>query len=429
MTTPSSNPFDLPGRYEPPAGIAPEALLGLVEGGLSGADAERLWASLPPDLARGIEGMRRDRALLASLADHAAPEGLAGRILDQVEREALFEQPSAEESRALRAELDEITRSTPVIPPTVRPMRVHPAASRQVRAFPRPLAMAAGFLLVVGGSAVVWFQGVPPLSKQAPVAMETPERPAPVRPEEPRLAANLPETIDPEPTPVTEADVITEPVRVARAETTEPPRPGAPLGAEVAAATGMAPSGPEPMSIERALTLARQGRLAIHIEAREPAQVRGRLAAMADEGRSSRGWRVIGRADEATARLATASLPTSSELETRRREALAAAFAVADATPAIATFAGNTAGAGSSRFDPRSEGGVFSLESALDPRTLELVSTLLKDRTGGSVRFVELGEAQRPSAPDLRVERVMWWTQPASGWSLKATIPVVVVER
>ena len=198
--------------------------------------------------------------------------------------------------------------------------------------------------------------------------------------------------------------------------------PTATLAASVAAESG-------PIGIERAMELAREGRLAIRIVASDPREAAARVGQLAQRKPDPRRmWRLT-TADEQTTRLATVGIPTRDEVERKRDWDLSFARLMAgemEMSPPVAID-------GTPRrvaYDPRQDGGVFVLDAALTPQALGLVKSTLRASgaaggagTEGRIEFVELDEATSPSSS---AESVMWWTQPTTSWVARAAIPVVV---
>jgi hypothetical protein len=472
-------------NVDPPTWLGDDRCLDLIEGRLSAADEARELGQLPPEMRRMVELMRRDRTVMMSLGDEQAPAGLVAGVMARLEREMLFEEPSEHESRALRDELEQIApgsgssrtnirrggepASYPFPPPAARsggPVR----SGGQGR-----YALAAGLALVIGGGLFMVMTGAPmgPMArswqnelaggtagttadatsgtqigpqagspiggqggatKQAPTQTQTPSGDG-----TPRVVAQEGTSTGGGPrgmtTDVTTPAAVPE-YTVATASTNENAAElghaasgnsaelGNAAGPTVTLAANM-PAESGPIGIERAMDLAREGRLAIRIVASDPREAAARVGQLAQRKPDPRRmWRLT-TADEQTTRLATVGIPTRDQVERKRDWDLSFARLMAgemEMSPPVAID-------GTPRrvaYDPRQDGGVFVLDAALTPQALGLVKSTLRASgagTEGRIEFVELDEATSPSSS---AESVMWWTQPTTSWVARAAIPVVV---
>jgi hypothetical protein len=231
-------------------------LLAYVEDDSSSERGPALAAFLQtrPDVRRALDAMREDHLLLRQTGEAGAPEGIVDEALAVLEREALFEAQGR------------------VVEPAPAPIPIERA--RPGRAF-RALALAAGFLMLAGGasywiSILVKPAQTGPVQNQGVIALET----APS--EEQKLLAKadtdvpvvheqspLP-PIEDEPSDAREMD--REPGAVALKDGGDEPAQGTPVKLN-----GIDSSSNYPVltiSPDRALELAREGRLAIYLTAR-----------------------------------------------------------------------------------------------------------------------------------------------------------------
>ncbi len=460
-------------NVDPPTWLGDDRCLDLIEGRLSAADEARELGQLPPEMRRMVELMRRDRTVMMSLGDEQAPAGLISGVMARLEREMLFEEPSEHESRALRDELEQIAPGSGSSRTNVRrgsepaSYPFPPAAARSggpVRSGGQGrYALAAGLALVIGGGLFMVMTGAPmgPMARswqnelaggtagttagktaggqggaaggaqtQAPTNTNTPAAQTPSGADAPVVVAlestntngggrNGMTTPAAAPThTVATASTNENAADLGHAADVHAGVPTATLAASVAAESG-------PIGIERAMDLAREGRLAIRIVASDPREAAARVGQLAQRKPDPRRmWRLT-TADEQTTRLATVGIPTRDQVERKRDWDLSFARLMAgemEMSPPVAID-------GTPRrvaYDPRQDGGVFVLDAALTPQALGLVKSTLRASgagTEGRIEFVELDEATSPSSS---AESVMWWTQPTTSWVARAAIPVVV---
>jgi hypothetical protein len=467
-------------NVDPPTWLGDDRCLDLIEGRLSAADEARELGQLPPEMRRMVELMRRDRAVMMSVGDEQAPAGLVAGVMARLEREMLFEEPSEHESRALRDELEQIAPGSGSSRTNIRrgaepaSYPFPPAAARSggpVRSGGQGrYALAAGLALVIGGGLFMVMTGAPmgPMARswqnelaggtagttsgtsagpqagttaggqggattQAPTQTQTPsgaETPTVVAQEGTSIGGGTRgmTTDVTTPTAVPEYTVATASTNENAAELGHAASGNsAELGnAATATLAANVPAESGPIGIERAMELAREGRLAIRIVASDPREAAARVGQLAQRKPDPRRmWRLT-TADEQTTRLATVGIPTRDQVERKRDWDLSFARLMAGEVEMSAPVAID----GTPRrvaYDPRQDGGVFVLDAALTPQALGLVKSTLRVAGGagteGRIEFVELDEATSPSSS---AESVMWWTQPTTSWVARAAIPVVV---
>lgn len=436
-------------NVDPPTWLGDDRCLELVEGGLPAAEEARQLAALPPEMRKMVELMRQDRQVLMSLGDEAAPAGMYAGVLARLEREALFEEPTEDESRLLRAELEQLatagsgratlaeTRSLQFPPPS-RQKTTAAAFGGQGR-----YALAAGLMLVVGGAMymVLLGEGPTPLARSGAngtriatsqpepssgtsIATNTSTDSAPASTPT-LLAMDTPRSIAPEAT--TEVAVAPAPA-VASAERS------ADVAAKLASATASAETTPMkpttlgvtgPIGIEQALDLAREGRLAVRVVARDPRAVAESLAKKLNVTPDARrSWRLL-PADAQTVRVATAGVATREDLLRWREWNRSYAMIAPEGTMPAST------GGTDEPYDPRLDNGVYIMDATATPQAIGMVKSVVTAAAkaaspGCGVEFIEIGES---STPVNSVEGVMWWTQPSSAWVSRTSIPVVVEQK
>lgn len=437
-----------PVNVDPPTWLGDDRCLELVEGGLSPAEEARQLAAMPPEMRSMVDLMRRDRQLLMSLGDEAAPPGMYAGVLARLERDVLFEEPTEDESRLLRAELDQLSTAISGRPPLAEARSLQFPASARSRMPTSSFggqgryALAAGMLLVIGGAMYMIMVGEGP----TPLAMSGA---AASRDSAPQAAPDTRVGV------VTDTPAVSEPASnstalamdVALAPGGEPSAASEPRAATerhdestVAVASTASPATVEstlttpaytaarvntPIGIEQALELAREGRLAVRVTARNPRAVAESLAqktSVAPDAR--RTWRML-PADQETIRIATAGVATREEVERWREWNRSFAMISLDAPAPVRT------GVNDEAYDPRLDNGVYVIDATATPQAIGMVKSVVTAAAnaaspGCAVEFIEIGES---STPVNSVEGVMWWTQPASAWVSRASIPVVVVAK
>lgn len=388
-------------KYDPrniPDGLDEAALLALAEATGTPGDLD----ALPPDLAALVAGMRADRAVVASLPEVSAPGDLVERAMARAQREALH-------NLRLVGERTEGLAVSTVIPR--RPSFW--TAPRRMAA-----AAAAVLLAAVGGVYV----GVRALSggsaTRDPILAHNNDSTS--RPEVGPIALN------PEPLSNDPSDADTEPAAM----------PANPLilaseGASGARGTGgvvipMLPSEARVSEYDRALALAREGRLVVRVVSRENGKISDRLAALAERREPSRVWTIAASAPPEFAAALTNPEPPPSRPEPRP------AFAGEEWKIPMQGLDESAREMLRWRKPERLE--QVSLASvAPSAEALRALEETLSDRLGE----VEFAESDRPisaslSAPAARVlspESLLWWTQPPAQWSAWIAVPVVIEQR
>lgn len=430
--TPNPNPTPTPGPT--PAGselLSEEQLVDLIDGVLPDAEAKRLIERAGrSDLLIRVHAMRRQRDILASLPEEQAPAELHDRVLAALERDALVGISTGESSGPPVSSLrltDGDARARP------RRLLIHRAPG---------LALAAGLALLVVGGAYFASQAW----RGAGHTTITPDTTSPNRSASTRIATATPTDASDTTTQSTVATTMADGAgETANAEMAL--AKAAPTGA-AAGVTMMAseePSAPErarsayakqTVTLERAVQLASEGRLAIRVT---PATLRGlgEIERAGERRSADRQWRLSKSVPPA---LLAAALPA---LDDRKPQAgpprpdqgiimaaalvrpivgPGAAYSLVTAPPSPPPVAPGASLAP----DPQSR---LHASYVIDlPRTesaFDILRTVFREKLKGEVRFVELDEpvatpAQREASDEI------WWDKPPAQWSPRVAVPVLV---
>lgn len=372
-----------PAPQKPPHGIIDEGqLLDWIDGGLSPEDQATLEASSGRSGLRSrVAQMQANARALRALAEEKAPPGLRERVLAALERDALVAMERDGKSDA---------------PPPIS-FSDHVATRDSARWSKRgpAFALAAGLLLLVGG-AVYWS-----------VLLFDHAKPTPRR-DGPLAKGTTPAEVEPGP-----MAILTQP-DAPIPETTISGRPESAAPTTLAAAF-MGPPRP-PMTSQRAMELAGEGRLAVRIFSDNTRGLRQVEAAGA--GKSGRDWRLSKTLPPAVT-LALAGVPNNTGGPLM-------ASAHAPAATLIAPLLGPNAAFSMPTIDDplRRVRGAYVLEVPADTESFERVEALFADSLQGRVELEELAEPVQlaPASP----ERVVWWTQAPTEWVPRVSIPVIV---
>ncbi len=394
-------------------------LLGLVEGSLS-PERERAvltrWQGRP-DILRMIEGMVGDRAGLTSVADAVPPRGLLNGVEAYLEREALLSGDEAGSQFSTGVEQGTLVSDRP---PQVR---VVPRRGGASLIFGRYGALAAVLAVAIGGAAYIMMPArtntSTPLFAQrdaasSPFSDSSSGRISP--------AAPVDNMFRKESAGHREADGELAVAPSAKSSAPEAPGP-ANRGDAVPNATVAA--APAEISAERALELAREGRLMVRVVAGSAQRAMQKAQTALRDRDSAAG--LVGSVDASpqdAARIASAAESLrplhrlgADSIERGRPEALAAS----DKPPPARSVQ-----ASESVLDQRSvpRRTVASVDVRLSAEAIESLRNVLTTRGAGTVEFIELPEAI-PAAPEFDAEQALWWTQPPSAWTPRVRVPVV----
>lgn len=375
--------------------LTEEQIVDWIDGNVSADEASRLArASGRPDLSARVAQMQRQKSVLASLDDERAPAELYDRVMAAVERDVLLgiaqsASPSIVEPRLRLAGETESVGSR---------------ASRVVQGNLPRLALAAGLMLMVAGLA--YFGSV------AWKAVKTP------------VAPNIVDNGSGVPNGTEVAINDTTPGNGERAMSNAPGEsPAAKSAASSETALAAAPdTGLREVSIERAVELAEEGRLAIRVLAQKPENLT-RIERDVSKPRAERQWRMT---STVPAQIVAAVVPArksteGSVLASDHRNALALLGPYLGPGAALSMV---TAAA-----DPLARvKGTFLVDVPATREQLGVVAAVFKNQLSARVVFEELPTVlDMPTAP--QAQDVLWWTQPPSQWVTRATVPVVVEQR
>lgn len=391
-------------------------------------------------LARRLEAMRRDQAVLCSMPEVACPPGLVRAVESQL-------QPMLE--RQMLLDLRDGASVHDHIPISI----VQPVKKSIVAAFLRDrvgrrLAMAAGLLLVVGGVSIwatmsfsQWTTPKPVLAtnskelKKDNAARMTEASPIPAA-AAPDSGTSIAMGDAKRSTSQAAPEASKTGSDVGESTLAAADRPAEPLLPTVEPESPLVASNPEPefaaaanvetspdIDTARAVELAQEGRLVIRLRATDPtiATQPSRVADRIKRADSSM-WRLGGEPpSEVLARL---SPPPAPEPELSRepsrpmvlssREGLASDLAPGfDGPPRPPEW-----------LPPAKT--VYMIETRLDEQSLDSLLSAIQGTYGDAI----FEEASEPLPEDamtpLNPAAVVWWNQPASGWVRWANVPLVI---
>lgn len=465
-----------------PARLTDDQLLAYIEEALDASAAATVERALRgnPSLERRVLAMRHDRAALmqefASDHDHRAPLDLAAVALESVERSALLNSgagsraPAARPSPTLRIapgipeewNSNEFSRLPQAPPAIARPKP--PAVWRFISS--RPLASAAALALLVGGTAIVasLVTRTPArdarLSGNADLALSSPS------PADIAAQRSLKESVDlaiadkgaPLPSENLPDAERTLPVNIAsaddsRARSGETPA-GTGNGADVARvdpaereeiATGPTPpNAPVTITTERAAQLLTENRLAVRVVPRsksDPAKLNAGLAALAKRD-SSRAWKLTTSTPPEVAASVLAQLDRKSESSAdpaSRQRRSDPRDPAGDIERAIGSTSGQNSASQTGRSEstprpaltgspvrpPLGHATVYHSEIPASAAALASLRAAL-DRAGNADIVYEELSAPTTITPTISEPNVIWWTQPATTWVRRSTVPIIV---
>lgn len=431
-----------------PSGYIPEhELLELIEGTLPPEREAVVRAAVArePRLGQLVARMRADRRALMSLGAVRAPAGLAERVEQALEREALLG-------------LNGDAAATDLVLPVsqLRPRR--PSIAMRLWRSPagRGVLMAAGVALAVGTG--IWV-----VSALSPGLPMDPVRPAPTLvAQEPGAEAEAPaadgdnageievamaaDAAADAPVLESSAPDASSVTEVATAEIHGPPAPdewtGGETIAEVAGETPAETDDRPVMSPARALELARVGRLAIVVRGEDPEAAAAGVEALARASARAGVWRRV----DSGATLAPGF------------ESVAALWGSDIGLPQLPLAPGWRQWPAIAKSNPEDQGPLWAAplgiglqlpagigqprpELAAPPRAVWSVSIEDKESTlasllaalgrrsaGERAEFVEL-PVPIDAPPPVDADTVLWWTQPASAWGWRISVPVIVEGR
>lgn len=393
-----------------------------------------------PKYAERLLRMKGDREALRALADEPAPAGLVQGALEALE-------PVLERQMLLDLAQGEPVGGGPPVS-IVRPPRQSLWETFTADRLGRRLAMAAALLLLVGG--VTYFAadqlgdgaGRPSFEDESgPIALQQPpedEAPSILFDASPaREVAAAPEWAMMKSEPASDAGRVEEPAPTTLAATGRGASAGAADLAEAKPAEVLvaAPEAPEPVEIgpERALELAREGRLAIRVLSGNPERAVTRLENRASRRSAAAPWRLGGEVDETIiAALANPGPSTALVRADLPPEDLRPTFAGMDLPPEVRMLLPGSETTSLAFELPVPAHAVphgRMVEVRLDERTLESVRKEAARVAGGRAVYEELPTALPPETPPVSPASVFWWTQPPSAWGGWGRVPVIIEAR
>lgn len=372
--------------------------------------------------------MRRDCSLMRSLGDEAAPIGLSTQVLQlataAMEREALAGLASTTDECAIPV--------SQVVPEreTVWSSGARGFNGVLARIGPRaaPLALAAGFSLLVGGTALMVFVANKPSRNSLPQS----DVPAIALNEQPPHSLNTEEN--------SLASVDSSDSLLMASGTPDPHEsdtshaPGEEASSFASASTAHDTNQRE-MEIGRAISLAREGRLVIHVRSRSAKALAQINPSLRDPRASARvpgqAWKLSAAVPPPVHALALASIESGAPHHgARAREQQPTTLtAAADAPeppfdPAVSSLVGWDTLTSVSGISPRRSCRSVVADVRLTPNCMDSLLATLRS-SGAAVEFVEVAapiEIELAPNPDS----ILWWTQPPSNWAARAGVVVLI---
>ncbi len=359
-----------PGDPTPPP-LNEEHMLEWIEGRLSRIEESNRAAASRAGVADRVRQMQANRRALQSLADERAPAQLMDRVMAALERETLLGLTQGEDV----SDHPPISIATNTVSRNRRFERMAPG-----------LALAAGLALLVGGAAYWGSILIKPSPRPGPAIADNSAAPADTTTT--RTAEAVPAPVMPE---------LTQPGPVEPATT-----------AILAAA---------PLTDDRILQLAREGRLVIHVRARDIGRL-AQIEAMTDLA-PGRTWRI---SHDVPTEVATALQPAPMQpLDPRQHEPMIAGAdgpirRTIDWTPTLPLL----------EFQPVRE--TYLVDFPDSQRSLASLKSALADNLRAEVVFEELPEPLAlPRTEDDNA--LLWWTLPPTSWTQRVTAPVIIQSR
>lgn len=406
MSDPASNPSPngLPGP------VSEEQMVDWIDNRLSAAEVEALvLASGRSDIRQRVQQLQRNKQLLAALPTEAAPPDLHDRVLAALERDALL--GVSPEQWAQVEDSAQPVASLPI--DRFEAQRQSPNQGRNWWSAAPSLAMAASILLLVGGG-VLLYPTIRAAMQPAPRAT-------------PGGAGGTLAEARPDSTPNPLANPGSNPVVASNARsTTEVPLSAGSADASTLAAVTSAQGdaslagAAQPIDSARALQLAQEGRLIVRLLAKDAGAL-PRIEATATNPQSRLPWRLTRDVPAAVVAAMMPKAPGEPEFASaqglrNRTESMLSAFAgpaAAFAMPSPQTLAQSKV-RGTYVLDVQHS--TLSFAQALD---------MLSKGLGASVQFEESPQPL-PLQRQQRSQDVLWWTQPASQWTDRVAVPIIV---
>lgn len=417
-------------------------LLAFVEGEPLPREQERAVAAAlaaDPALARKLERMRADRSALRSMPAVAAPSGL----LDAVES-AL--QPVLERQMLLGLRDGRALEDHPPVS-VVQPARRSVLGSLFAERAGRRMALAAGLLLVVGGASYFAATMIRPVSPARPLEIADAARrvSAPAGPSSPRIGRGPDQTAQrmlAERPVAADRSIAAAPTQakalggtannaspsatLAQTKPEEPPFSPPPAPSQVASAPGL---NPEDLGIDsaRAVELAKQGRLVIRLRAPDPF-VLSHPSVIADRVRRSSPamWRLGDEAPPQLASLLHAAPPPVPEPIARPSAPSAPVVASDDLSKDMYGPPAPSLPRTAAPFTTQPVPTVYLVQTRLDAAAIDGLRGALAPY--GEATLEESAQPL-PLEDSLNPAAVVWWSQPPSGWTWWASVPIVIDQQ
>lgn len=395
-----------------PLPLSEDQLCDWIDGNLSDEQVSRmLAASGRSDLNDRVAQMQLQKAALASLPVERAPRDLHDRTLAALEREMLLGAVEAERSS---------NGSTPSLRLVSDPDATSLAKARSERtrkALPG-FAMAAGLLLVVGGTTYFVAQTIS-LSKK-PLAS-------------PSIAHNTAPATTPSDsqgtTEIAMNDANPEGAALMKAEGDVP---GAAMkrsaGTSFASEVREEPSQPVTVALDRAAELASEGRLAIRVLSDDLSGLKT-FEQVGSNG-VQKAWRVQKDVPaQVVASVLPAAFPGGANESVMNDPRMLASEIVTPLAGFGAAFGSNIfASSNAGDYSPISRVRASYLVTVPASESgLDVLRTTLRNRLRGAVEFIELPAAVTTQAAD-NARDALWWMQAPNQWTPKATIPLLVAK-
>ena len=376
-------------------------------------DAVRRAIAADAGLRELVEGMRADRSALASLDDVHAPSNVLELVEARLEREALVG-------------LSQVAAPAKLPVSQVIPERESVIGRIVTRPWARQLAMAAGLLIVAGVGFMVVKANWPAPKYREFARGNNHAEPSTVA-NTPEIAAKTSSVMNPK----NDADLAVGPTRSAADSTTAEPT-AAQGPAAIADASSKDAAKAEvhtpTMTVDRAIALAKEGRLVVRLRAADGAAAQDRLDSLAKRAGS---WLKHGPATpgegveiaEAVQMAVAASRPAPADIPVRPNDE-----ALAGGNP-------STSHQRSARPDPAATvpppsvnltGQVYCL--TLTPDDDNLRSLLQRLNGGDKDLLAQLQEVELPitvGAP-MTPDTMLWWNRAPVQWDRRLVVPVVV---
>lgn len=369
-----------------------DTLAALVEGDLGCQEADAVREQLlaaDPELATQVEMMARDRVMLRTLGDEQPPAGLAESVIARLEREALLG----------LAQGDPLTDSLPISSVrVVRPSRVAGVARWMISPAGAGLALAAMVVLAIG----IGLQFLPSGSGSGSSPL-----PGPIAENDRNLDERTIASGDSATTPVVAADV--------------PDAPGDERTERILAESQTSAE-PDPAMLftndwDRALALLAEGRLLVRVQSFDPETTIAQLGRFTDRAaRPGEAWRL--GTDVAT----PIAVAMEAKFAPMVMETEPTQFAASD-MPEAGRDARSLRNAKVS--PPSVLEAIYIADTRLDRAAMASLRSALSLGDGQVAVFEEFAlpmDLPRVLTPDA----VLWWGRPASEWSERVFVPIVV---